>query len=106
VVRALQFGEGLSLHIGGHFALAWQGYEHYLRLGNAATVTLYGSHRLPGWVTKLPLAERFAFCGKGPFNLPTAGWTTVDVLDETLLHIISTSFDNKECPCDRPLRSI
>lgn len=42
VVRTLQSTEGLSLHIGGRFALAWQGHEHYLRLGEAAVVSLYG----------------------------------------------------------------
>ncbi|MGE8453882.1 MAG: AbiEi antitoxin N-terminal domain-containing protein, partial [Pseudomonadales bacterium] len=33
VVRALQEGERLPLHVGGRFALAWHGHEHYLRLG-------------------------------------------------------------------------
>ncbi len=35
VVRSLQFDERLSLHVGGRFALAMQGHEHYLRLGEA-----------------------------------------------------------------------
>jgi hypothetical protein len=84
VVRALQLGEGLSLHVGGRFALAWQGHEHYLRLGEASTVTLYGAARLPGWVTKLPLAERFESRGKGPFDFPPLRFTP-DVADQTLL---------------------
>mgnify|MGYP005848173049 CR=1 FL=1 len=70
LVRTLQSAEGLSLHIGGRFALAWQGHEHYLRLGEAAVITLYGLDRLPGWVSKLPLMERIEHCGKGPFDLP------------------------------------
>jgi len=70
VVWTLQWAEGLSLHVGGRFALAWQGHEHYLRLGEAAVVTLYGPDRMPGWVGKLPLAERVEYCGKGPFDLP------------------------------------
>lgn len=70
VVRSLQAGEGMPLHVGGRFALTLQGHEHYLRLGDAGTITLYGPERLPGWVGKLPLQERFAFLGKGPFDLP------------------------------------
>lgn len=70
VVRALQDGERLAMHVGGRFALAWHGHEHYLRLGSAATVTLYGPDTLPGWVSKLQLDERFIHCGKGPFAFP------------------------------------
>ncbi|WP_253273075.1 AbiEi antitoxin N-terminal domain-containing protein [Halomonas sp. PR-M31] len=47
VVHTLQVGEGLSLHVGCHSALALQGHEHYLRQGEAATITLYGPDRLP-----------------------------------------------------------
>jgi hypothetical protein len=68
VVRSLQAGEGMLLHVGGRFALTLQGHEHYLRLGDAGTITLYGPERLPGWVSKLPLREHFAFLGKGPFD--------------------------------------
>src|SRR5690348_3190704 len=56
VLDALQYVEGLAVHAGGRFALARQGHEHFLRLGQAATVTLYGAARLPGWVGKLELA--------------------------------------------------
>lgn len=84
VVRSLQRREGLSLHVGGRFALAWQGHEHYLRLGEAATVTLYGPDRLPGWGTKLALPERLEFCGKGPFDWPAPHFTP-DVPDRLLL---------------------
>ncbi|MFC4276720.1 type IV toxin-antitoxin system AbiEi family antitoxin domain-containing protein [Achromobacter aloeverae] len=76
VVRSLQVGEGMPLHVGGRFALSLQGHEHYLRLGDAGTVTLYGPRRPPGWVSKLPLQERFAFQGKGPFDLPAVPLTT------------------------------
>lgn len=70
VVSTLQRREGLSLHVGGRFALAWLGHEHYLRLGEAEVVTLYGTDRVPGWVYQLPLVERVDYCGKGPFDLP------------------------------------
>ena len=84
VVRTLQCAEGLSLHIGGRFALAWQGHEHYLRLGEPAVITLYGPSRLPGWVGKLPLAERFEYVGKGPFDLPALSFAD-DVPEQSLL---------------------
>jgi len=84
VVRTLQWTEGLSLHVGGRFALAWQGHEHYLRLGEAAVVTLYGPDRVPGWVGKLPLAERVEYCGKGPFDLPVLSFTD-ETSDQALL---------------------
>lgn len=70
VVRSLQIGEGIPAHVGGRFALTLQGHEHYLRLGEAGTITLYGPARPPGWVGKLRMAQRFAYQGKGPFDLP------------------------------------
>ncbi len=75
VVRSLQAGEGMPLHLGGRFALILHGYEHSLHLGDAGTITLYGPARPPGWVGKLPLQQRFAFLGKGPFDLPAASLT-------------------------------
>jgi hypothetical protein len=76
VVHALQHRDALRLHVGGRFALAWRGHEHYLALGDKPdVVTLYGADRLPGWVGKLPLHERFFHCGKGPFEPVTFGFT-------------------------------
>jgi hypothetical protein len=83
VVRALQEGEGLPLHVGGRFALAWYGHEHYLRLGDSETVTLYGVDGVPGWVDKLPLKSRIVVCGKSPFDL-TAPPFNADATDEKL----------------------
>lgn len=83
VVRSLQVGEGLPLHVGGRFALALQGHEHYLRLGDAGTITLYGAVQLPGWVSKLSTAQRFQYQGKGPFDLPAVPFT--DEVSETAL---------------------
>ncbi|MFT3821856.1 MAG: type IV toxin-antitoxin system AbiEi family antitoxin domain-containing protein [Rubrivivax sp.] len=74
-VASLQGREGLSLHVGGRFALAWLGHEHALRLGEAATITLYGPSRPPGWVANLPLAERVVYAGTGPFDLPPLAFT-------------------------------
>jgi len=70
LVHALQVLEKLPLHVGGRFALARQGHEHYLRLGESTTVTLYGPAKLPGWAGKLPLRERIQSCGHGPFDWP------------------------------------
>jgi hypothetical protein len=70
VVRSLQVGEELPLYVGGRFALGLQGHAHYLRLGDAGTITLYGAEQPPGWFDKLSLAERFEYLGKGPFDLP------------------------------------
>ena len=75
VVRSLQVGEGMPLHVGGRFALSLQGHEHYLRLGDAGTVTLYGPARPPGWVDKLSMPQRFEYLGKGPFDLPDVPFT-------------------------------
>jgi hypothetical protein len=67
VVQSLQQREHLRLHVGGRFALAWRGHEHYLRLGESAPITLYGADRLPGWAVKLPIPEVMVHCGSGPF---------------------------------------
>jgi len=83
-LRSLQEREGLALYVGGRFALAMQGYEHYLRLGEAATVTLYGPTRPPGWLGNLALHERFEFCGKPPFVWPLPDFTA-DMQKDQLL---------------------
>ncbi len=75
VIRSLQAGEGIPLHLGGRFALTVQGHEHYLRLGEAGTITLYGPVRPPGWVDKLSMAQRFEYRGKGPFDLHAVPYT-------------------------------
>lgn len=84
VVRSLQVGEGTPLHVGGRFALALQGHEHYLRLGDAGTITLYGAARPPGWVGKLSLEQHFEYQGKGPFNFPALSFTE-EVSEKALL---------------------
>lgn len=86
VVRALQEGERLPLHVGGRFALAWHGHEHYLRLGERETVTLYGPGSLPAWVDKLPLNAELVLCGKSPFNLSALSFKA-DMDDEALRNL-------------------
>lgn len=68
VLRTLQQREGLRIHAGGRFALAWQGHEHYLRLRGSPKVTVYGPDSLPGWAKKFPLSEPFVHQGRGPFD--------------------------------------
>lgn len=83
VMQSLQQREGLRLHVGGRFALAWRGHEQYLRLGEPTPITLYGPDRLPGWVMKLPMRERFVHCGRGPFA-PTSMRFACEADDECL----------------------
>lgn len=83
LLQALQVREQLPVHLGGRFALAHQGHEHYLRLGEPATLTLYGTAKLPAWAIKLPLPERVHACGKGPFDWPPRILST-DTSDATL----------------------
>lgn len=83
VVRSLQVGEGIPLHVGGRFALGLQGHEHYLRLGDAGTITLYGPQQPPGWVGKLSLEQRFEYRGKGPLDLPAVP-VTAEVSEKAL----------------------
>lgn len=83
LLHTLQLLEQLPLHVGGRFALARQGHEHYLRLGDSATLTLYGPSKLPAWARKLPLRERVQACGKGPFDWPPLS-LSADTLDATL----------------------
>lgn len=82
VLNTLQCLEGLAVHAGGRFAIARQGHEHFLRLGEAATITLYGAVRLPSWVGNLKLPERFDYRGRGPFE--SAGLDFATTPDEAL----------------------
>jgi hypothetical protein len=83
LLHTLQLLEQLPLHVGGRFALARRGHEHYLRLGESATLTLYGPVKLPAWARKLPLRERVQACGNGPFDWPQLSFSA-DTLDATL----------------------
>lgn len=46
-------------HVGGLSALELRGYAHYLKPRGPGTIHLYGEKKLPGWVAKLELKERF-----------------------------------------------
>lgn len=49
------------LFVGGRTALELQGFAHYVRASGPMSIYLYGPERPPGWLTKLPLNERFRF---------------------------------------------
>jgi hypothetical protein len=83
LLHSLQTLEELPIHAGGRFALTWHGHEHYLRLGEPGTVTLYGADKLPAWARNLPLPERIQACGRGPFDLPPLPFCP-DTSDESL----------------------
>jgi hypothetical protein len=83
LLHTLQVMERLPVHAGGRFALAHQGHEHFLRLGESATVTLYGPRKLPAWAGRLPLRERVRACGRGPFDWPALA-LGADTPDATL----------------------
>jgi hypothetical protein len=49
------------LFVGGRTALELQGFAHYVRTSGPMAIYLYGPEPPPGWLTKLPLNERFRF---------------------------------------------
>ncbi len=61
VVISLQVLLERPLIVGGRTALELQGFAHYLRTDGSSGVYLYGQEAPPGWLSKLPLKERFLF---------------------------------------------
>lgn len=60
VVISLQTLLAFPVVVGGRTALELQGYAHFLS-HEQQEVHLYGQKRLPGWVSKLPIEQRFVF---------------------------------------------
>jgi len=50
---------GYPVHVGGRSALELQGLAHYLPSGGARRIDLYGSSRVPKWVTTYPAEFQF-----------------------------------------------
>jgi Transcriptional regulator, AbiEi antitoxin, Type IV TA system/Transcriptional regulator, AbiEi antitoxin N-terminal domain len=46
-------------HVGGLSALELRGYAHFLKSGGPNEIHLYSKEKLPAWLSKLPLDERF-----------------------------------------------
>jgi hypothetical protein len=109
VVSSLQVGEGIPLHVGGRFALGLQGHEHYLRLGDAGTITLYGPQQPPGWLGKLSLEQRFEYEGKGPLDLqavPVTSGVSEKALSEAGLAWHSAAPGTDALVCSAPERAM
>jgi hypothetical protein len=70
VVASLQVVMGLPVHAGGRTALVHRGLAHYLRLGGAEPIRLYGASRLPSWVNRLGLPQAFSAKPDTLFELP------------------------------------
>lgn len=108
-VRSLQIDENIPLYIGGRFALALQGYEHYLRIGEAGMITLYGPVPPPGWLGKLPIDQHFEYLGKGQFNLPLVPFSPYlsdEILSRVSLMWYSTGPGIDPLVCSTPERAI
>ncbi|NOQ32106.1 MAG: hypothetical protein GQ570_13395 [Helicobacteraceae bacterium] len=67
------------LHVGGQSALDYQGYTHYLPLGNMQKeITLYGKSKLPLWMKNIDKNVKFtAYAQKGFTKLPKNSLTTI-----------------------------
>jgi hypothetical protein len=50
---------GFPVHVGGRSALELQGLVHYLPSGGVRRIDLYGSSRVPKWVTAYPAEFQF-----------------------------------------------
>ncbi len=60
VVASLQLLHGSFSHVGGRTALEQQGLGHYVQMGGAQPILLYGPGVFPAWVKELGLKESFA----------------------------------------------
>ena len=59
VVASLSKLLDIPPHVGGISALELRGYAHFLKPQGPGVIHLYSDTKLPGWVAKLPLKERF-----------------------------------------------
>jgi Transcriptional regulator, AbiEi antitoxin, Type IV TA system/Transcriptional regulator, AbiEi antitoxin N-terminal domain len=59
-----------SVHVGGLTALELRGYAHFLKPRGLRQVELYLDAKAPGWLTKLPFAERFVVHRNTLFAFP------------------------------------
>lgn len=66
VVISLQTLLHTPVSVGGRSALELQGYAHYLPQSQPM-IHLYSDTKLPGWVSKLPVGQHFAFHNRTRF---------------------------------------
>ncbi|WP_213779649.1 type IV toxin-antitoxin system AbiEi family antitoxin domain-containing protein [Caballeronia sp. dw_276] len=65
VVISLQTLLGRRLVVGGRTALELQGYAHYLSQASSE-IHIHGPAKPPGWLSTLPIKERFVFHNSAP----------------------------------------
>lgn len=73
VVISLQTLLGYSISVGGRTALELQGYAHYVSQSQK-NIHLYSDDKLPSWLLKLPLSQRFIIHNRQrvlPHSAPT-----------------------------------
>jgi hypothetical protein len=58
---------GHDVHVGHMTALAYHGYEHYLKLGGAQRIRLFSTQKLPSWVEKIEIDPGFVMMKRNPF---------------------------------------
>ncbi len=58
---------GHDVHVGHMTALAYHGYDHYLKLGISESIRLYGTGKLPAWVGKVQVGPGFIMMKRNPF---------------------------------------
>ena len=63
---------GYSIHVGGRSVLELQGFAHYLSMQGVQQVHLYGTDKLPGWLSKLDAPYRFTLHKAQLFDAPVA----------------------------------
>ncbi|WP_405232059.1 type IV toxin-antitoxin system AbiEi family antitoxin domain-containing protein [Lentisalinibacter salinarum] len=78
VVISLQTLMQFPVSVGGRTALETQGYAHYLS-HRQQTIHLYADQKLPGWLGKLPVEQKFKSHNRTRFLPPIPDYT--DQLD-------------------------
>ena len=68
---------GYAVHVGGRSALELQGFAHYLSMQGLKQIHLYGTEKLPGWVSKLEAPYQFTL-------------HKTQLFDETVPEVITT----------------
>ena len=69
---SLQHIMGYPVHVGGSTALGLHGYRHYLPLGSAKPVWIYGSG-IPSWLARVTMDAPLVPRGPNLFNNPELG---------------------------------
>lgn len=64
---------GHDVHVGHMSALAYHGYDHYLKLGAAQRIRLYSTQELPSWVEKVDIGPGFVLMKRNPFAKDAIG---------------------------------